>query len=74
MNIENTIYIEAPTDVVWGVTMDIERWPEWTPTVTSIHRLDDRTFGPGSTVGIKQPGQPAAEWRVTDYIEGKLFS
>jgi carbon monoxide dehydrogenase subunit G len=35
-----TVEIPAPPDRVWAVLADIERWPEWTPTVTRIQRLD----------------------------------
>ena len=36
MEVENTIHIEAPPAIVWAVTVDVERWPEWTPTVESV--------------------------------------
>ena len=31
-----TVDIPAPPDRVWAVIADVERWPEWTPTVTRI--------------------------------------
>jgi len=74
MTIEDTIHIEAPTDVVWAVTEDIERWPEWTPTVTAARRLDDGPFGLGRVARIKQPGQPASDWTVTEYVRGERFT
>lgn len=74
MTIEDTIHIEAPSDVVWAVTEDIERWPEWTPTVTAARRLDDGPFGLGSIARIKQPGQPASDWTVTEYVAGDRFT
>lgn len=74
MTLEDTIHIEAPTEVVWAVTEDIERWPEWTPTVTAARRLDDGPFGIGSRVRIKQPAQPESEWTVTEYVRGERFT
>jgi len=74
MTIEHTIHIEAPTDVVWAVTEDVERWPEWTPTVTAARRLDEGPFGLGSVARIKQPGQPESDWTVTDYVRGERFT
>ena len=41
MMIENQKLIAAPGSIVWGVSVDVERWPEWTPTVESVTRLDD---------------------------------
>ena len=60
------IEIGAAPDVVWATMRDVERWPEWTPTVTSV-RL--RTPGPlsvGSRASIRQPKLPPALWCVTE--------
>jgi len=73
MVVENTIEIEASPSTVWAVTTDVERWPEWTPTVTSVELTDGKPLGPGSKVRIKQPGQPEAEWTVSAYRAGKFF-
>jgi uncharacterized membrane protein len=60
------VAIDAPADVVWEVFSDVERWPEWTASVTRIVALD----GPGLAVGkrfeIKQPRMPKLVWEVTD--------
>lgn len=74
MTIEDTIHILAPTEVVWAVTEDIERWPEWTPTVTAARRLDEGSFGLGSVARIKQPAQPASDWTVTAYEREERFT
>src|SRR4051794_39281756 len=59
------IEIDAPADVVWEVFSDVERWPEWTASVTRLVALD----GPGLAVGkrfeIKQPRMPKLVWEVT---------
>lgn len=73
MIVEHSISIHAPRSVVWEVTTDVERWPDWTPTVTSIKRLDEGPLKTGSTVRIKQPGQPEAEWTVTRLVPGEHF-
>lgn len=39
MDIELTTEITASTGRVWAVMTDVERWPEWAPTVTSIELL-----------------------------------
>lgn len=74
MTVEDTIHIEAPPDVVWRVTEDVERWPEWTPTVRSTKRVGQDPFGHGSIARILQPGQPEAEWVVTEFEPGRRFA
>lgn len=74
MTLEETIHIDAPPDVVWAVTEDMERWPEWTRTVTAARRLDDGPFGIGSRVRIKQPAQAESDWTVTEYVSGAGFT
>ena len=74
MRVEHTIRIEAPPERVWEVTRDVERWPEWTPTVTSVGLVGEGPFGLGSVARIRQPLQPESEWVVTEYAEGRRFA
>ena len=67
---ESGVDIDASPDVVWDVFSDVERWPEWTASVTRLVALD----GPGLAVGkrfeIKQPRMPKLVWEVTDVSPG----
>lgn len=74
MKIENVLHIAAPPATVWAVTEDVERWPEWTPTVESARRMDGGRFDVGSTVTIKQPGLPDVQWTVTKMVRGERFT
>ena len=69
----NELLIEAGAETVWALTIDIERWPGLTPTITEVTRLDDGPIGLGSRARIKQPGQPAAVWTVTTFTPGTDF-
>lgn len=74
MKVTDAIHINAPPDLVWRVTLDVERWPEWTPTVTSVELLGGRELGLGSVARIKQPLQPESEWVVTEFRAGRGFA
>lgn len=69
-----SIDIQAPPDRVWAIMSDIRRWHEWTPSVTSIRRLDEGPLRVGSRAMIRQPRIPPALWCVTEIEEGRRFS
>ena len=66
--------IDAPAKVVWDVFSDVERWPDWTASVTRLVALD----GPGLDVGkrfeIKQPRMPKLVWEVTEVTPGQSWT
>ena len=62
---ELTIDITAPVSVVWALNTEPTRWPELTPTVTSVRWHDDGPLRVGRAATVKQPGQKATVWTVT---------
>ncbi|WP_156688436.1 SRPBCC family protein [Mycobacterium sp. Marseille-P9652] len=63
---EDSVEIDAPPQLVWEVFSDVERWPEWTASVTSLKGLDGATLAVGKRFAIKQPGMPKLAWKVTN--------
>lgn len=74
MFLRHDLYVAAPPEVVWQVTLALEDWPTWTPTVSSVERLDDGPVAVGSRARIRQPGLPRATWTVTDLRPAELFT
>jgi len=48
---------------------DIERWPEWTPTVNKVRRIGGDPLSVGSRAVIWQPKLLPAKWEVIELSE-----
>src|SRR6476661_1257371 len=68
------IEIAAPTQRVWQVMSDVERWHEWTASIKSVKRLGSGPFAIGSRVLIRQPKLPPAFWKVAAIEPAKSFT
>jgi hypothetical protein len=60
-----SVNIDAPVARVWAATIDIERWPDWTPTVIRARRHESGPILVGNLVTIHQPKLPPALWKVS---------
>lgn len=74
MDFEHRTDIAADPQTVWLELIDVERWPEWTTSMTRVQRLDDGPFGLGSQARIKQPRFPTLVWKVTAFTPGLGFT
>lgn len=74
MHYATSLEIAAPIATVWAVLEDVERWPEWTPTVRTATLLDPGPLRPGTRVRLDQPRLPTITWTVDRVEEGRGFS
>ncbi|OEU96934.1 SRPBCC family protein [Streptomyces oceani] len=74
MTVRQQISVQAPPAAVWAVLVDIESWPEYVSTVTSVRKDTRGALAAGSRVRVKQPGMPELTWTVTEFTEGRSFT
>jgi ribosome-associated toxin RatA of RatAB toxin-antitoxin module len=65
-DITRHLEIAARPEHVWALTVDVERWPSLTPTISSVERLDAGPLRVGSSARVTQPKQRPAVWTVTE--------
>ena len=74
MEARTGIDVAASPGRVWELLVDVERWPEWTPSVTSVRSLDTGPLAVGSRVEISQPRIPTGTYTVTALEPGSSFT
>ncbi|OMC09585.1 MULTISPECIES: SRPBCC family protein [unclassified Mycobacterium] len=71
---EDSIEIDAPPQLVWEVFSDVEHWPDWTASVTSLVGQDGPALAVGRRFAIKQPGMQKLVWQVTEVDPGSSWT
>jgi carbon monoxide dehydrogenase subunit G len=71
---ERTVQIGAPPAAVWAVIADVERWPEWTPSILSVARKEPGPLGLASTASVRSKGFRESALRVTEFSPGCSFT
>ena len=72
--VQRSIDIESSPTTVWGVMSDVERWPEWTRSITSVRRARTGPLVVGERVVVVQPRLPTLTYTVTAVDEGRSFT
>ena len=74
MTFTYSVDIAAPPETVWSIWNDIERWSEWTASISKIEKLAPGPLTVGLRACVRQPKLPIAIWRVTELEEDRGFT
>jgi hypothetical protein len=74
MTFTHSIDIHAPPGTVWAIWSDIERWSDWTASISKIDKLSPGPLAIGLRARFHQPKLPTAIWRVTHVEENRGFT
>lgn len=66
--------IAAPVAQVWPWLADVERWPQWVPTMLEVQALDGAGLAEGRRFRLRQPRLRPAVWTVTQVQAPGSFS
>ncbi|NMO90468.1 SRPBCC family protein [Actinomycetospora sp. TBRC 11914] len=66
-----TVDVAAPAERVWSLVADVEAWPSWTPTMTTVE-LQGPRLEPGVPVRVRQPGHRPDVYTVLA-VDGHRF-
>jgi hypothetical protein len=65
----HVVEIQVSPARVWSVLLEVERWPEWTTSVSRVRRMDIGPLTLGSRTRLWQPKLMPAVWQVTSLDE-----
>jgi uncharacterized membrane protein len=71
---EASTSICSSSEHVWSVMSDVERWPQWLPTVNSVKQVGSEGMQRGARFRVAQPGLPQAVWAVTSVWPNRFFT
>ena len=71
---DSRVEIDAPASLVWEVFSAVERWPDWTASVTRLTGLDAPELAVGRRFEIVQPRLPKLVWSVTELEPGTAWT
>ena len=69
-----SVDVQAPPSTVWSIMSDVERWHEWTASITSVTRLDPGPLAIGARAHVRQPKLRPADFIVTEFEPGRQFT
>ncbi len=74
MKVSISFDVAASAERVWEAFVDVESWPQWTTSMTSVTMLNDGNLAMGSVVRVVQSRIGPSEWTITEFTPGEAFT
>ena len=71
MNVEHSVIIDCPPQVVFSVYKDVGSWPEWDPDIEAVHLEGE--FAAGSKGWLKPVGAPKTATTMLQVVDNQSF-
>jgi hypothetical protein len=71
---EQTIDVAASAEDVWSVLVDVEVWPTWTASMTSVQLTTPGPLRLGAVARVRQPWLAPTTFIVNEYDKGRSFA
>ena len=65
--------IDAPATVLWSLLTDLDRWPEWGPSITSAS-IDGDTMGLGATGVVRTIAGVDLKFTISEFDDGRSWA
>jgi uncharacterized protein YndB with AHSA1/START domain len=73
MKFQTAVDIDAAPATVWRILTDVESWPKWSDSMTTVERLQQSDLEVGSSARVTQPKLKPAVYTVTECEPGRSF-
>jgi len=73
MKFSSSVWIDAPPEKVFALVDDLERWPEWIPSIEAIEKLSEGPLREGSEIVVtaKSGVRVRLPMTITEFVPGK---
>ena len=71
-HVRQAVDIDAPTEMVWHLITEFDRWPEWGPTVRRVE-ADARHVAVGVTGRVQTPVGMWLPFEITTVVPGRAW-
>jgi uncharacterized protein YndB with AHSA1/START domain len=73
MKFSSSVWIDAPPEEVFALVDDLERWPEWIPSIRAIRKVSEGPLEKGSEIIVEARSGITVKlpMTITEFVPGR---